>query len=78
MKHMAVNQVLFWKGKKSTLLPTQKEFINLYWDSHLDIKRIQVSNILEDDSDIELQRKLHGFAVTLSAFQIMTLKIDLN
>ena len=47
--------------------------------SHLDIKRIQVSNILEDSTDDNIEKlSSGGFHVTLKAFQILTLKVDLN
>ncbi|GAA5808553.1 hypothetical protein MFLAVUS_001944 [Mucor flavus] len=46
--------------------------------SHLDIKQIQISNILEDDTENYLeQQPVGGFLLTLKAFQIMTLKVDL-
>lgn len=48
-------------------------------NSALKIKRIQISNILEDDTDKELEKGANGgFSVTLKAFQIMTLKVDLH
>ncbi|CAO3608492.1 unnamed protein product [Mucor fragilis] len=46
--------------------------------SHLKIKRIQISNILEDDTGHNAQEKEGGFLVTLRAFQILTLKVDLD
>ncbi|KAG1108247.1 hypothetical protein G6F42_016054 [Rhizopus arrhizus] len=46
--------------------------------SHLKITQIRVSNILEDDTDAILEEKVGGFLVTLRAFQILTLKVDLN
>lgn len=46
--------------------------------SNLKIKRIQISNILEDDTGNELENQSKGFSVTLKPFQIMTLKVDLH
>ncbi|KAG2207470.1 hypothetical protein INT47_004218 [Mucor saturninus] len=46
--------------------------------SNLKIKRIQISNILEDDLNNELKPQSDsGFPITLKPFQIMTIKIDL-
>lgn len=64
--------------KQKTFLLFEVIIYYFILNSHFDIKRIQVSNILEDDLGTELQRRQHGFAVTLRAFQIMTLKIDLK
>ncbi|KAI8642212.1 galactose mutarotase-like domain-containing protein [Parasitella parasitica] len=46
--------------------------------SHLEVKQIQISNILEDDTNKLLEEKGDGFNVTLRAFQILTLKVDLK
>ncbi|KAI8366245.1 galactose mutarotase-like domain-containing protein [Blakeslea trispora] len=46
--------------------------------SRLKIKRAQVSNILEDSTDRELEKTQDGFLLTLKPFQILTLKIDLH
>ncbi|KAG1458244.1 hypothetical protein G6F46_000079 [Rhizopus delemar] len=47
--------------------------------SSLDVKKIQISNVLEDDTGKQLEKDFDGgFIVTLKPFQIMTLKVDLN
>ncbi|KAI7906375.1 galactose mutarotase-like domain-containing protein [Cokeromyces recurvatus] len=46
--------------------------------SYLDIKRIQISNVLEDNLGQVLKKENNGYNITLKAFQIMTLKVDLN
>ncbi|KAG2205482.1 hypothetical protein INT46_007474 [Mucor plumbeus] len=51
---------------------------NAILKSYLKIKRIQISNILEDDTDNNLEEIEDGFKVTLRAFQILTLKVDLK
>ncbi|KAI8885832.1 glycoside hydrolase family 38 protein [Backusella circina FSU 941] len=46
--------------------------------SNLNIKDIQISNILEDDTKDYLSKTEDGFVVSLRAFQILTLKVQLK
>ncbi|KAI8992140.1 galactose mutarotase-like domain-containing protein [Mycotypha africana] len=46
--------------------------------SPLNIKRIQISNVLEDDTGRELQKEQGGFAVKMRAFQVLSLKVELQ
>ncbi|KAI9473459.1 MAG: galactose mutarotase-like domain-containing protein [Benjaminiella poitrasii] len=66
-KHIILRVYEAYGGKSSAILK-----------SYFNIKRIQVSNVLEDDLCQELKRKDDGFAITLKAFQIVTLKVVLN
>ncbi|SAM00317.1 hypothetical protein [Absidia glauca] len=46
--------------------------------SSLEVKSIQVSNILEDDTDQHLPRNKNGsYSLTLTPFQILTLKVQI-
>ena len=60
-------------------LSVKNNIPNFFLHSSLDVKKIQISNVLEDDTEKQLERDFNGgFIVTLKPFQIMTLKVDLN